>query len=84
MTPDQLEQIQKTIKETVNGKIDAMSFKLDQYIVTDNAWKVLAQPAIDLGNNVRGFGKVTAYFIGFLAGIAGIFATVFEVIRRVK
>lgn len=80
MTEVQLEKLQKTIKDqiettvklVVNGKIDRLNDKLDNYIITDNQWKEDAQPSIDLGKNVNGFGRVLAYILGTIAGIYGI------------
>lgn len=77
MTPEQYQQLQETIKETVenavratvNGKIDRMNTKLDTYIKEDNEWKEQAQPTIEMGNNVRGFGKVTVYLLGVAAAL---------------
>ncbi len=81
MTSDQFEQINKTIEDTikrvVNGKIDRLDVKLDTYMKEDNDWKERANPTIELGNNVRGFGKVMVY----LLGIAG---AIFAVIKFFK
>lgn len=75
MTPKQQKEIQATIKETiqenVNGKIDIISRKLDTYIKEDNEWKVRAEPVILMGENVRGFGKVSLYVVGFVASVSG-------------
>ncbi len=57
MTPEQFEKLQNTIskqieisvKATVNGKIDNLNKKVDDYIKSDNEWKDRAQPTIELG-----------------------------------
>ncbi len=80
MTPDQFDQLQHTIstqieisvRATVNGKIDNLNKKVDDYIKSDNEWKDRAQPTIELGTNVRGFGKVLAYLIGTAAAVGGL------------
>lgn len=80
MTPEQFEKLQSLITEqigvavkmTVNGKIDALNKKVDDYIKSDNEWKERAQPTIELGTNVRGFGKVFAYIIGTAAAVGGL------------
>lgn len=76
MTDEQFIEINKTIAETikttVNGKIDKLNVKIDNYIVTDNEWKQQANPTIELGNNIRGFGKVAIYILGFAGMVFGI------------
>lgn len=117
MTPEQFEQLQKTlvgavklqVKETVNGKIDDLTklveeqkyalidhvkedkitaWKLENYITKDEqewkAWKLLAQPSLDLGTNLRGFGKVLAYLIATIGGIIGVVAAVITFIKKIK
>ena len=82
MTPEQFEKLQTLITEqigvavkiTVNGKIDNLNKKVDDYIKSDNEWKERAQPTIELGTNVRGFGKVFAYLIGTVAAVGGLIA----------
>lgn len=90
MTPEQFEKLQTVIKEqiaetvkvTVNGKIDALNKKVDDYIKSDNEWKDRAQPTIELGTNVRGFGKVFAYIIGTLAAVGGLVALIEGFIKK--
>ena len=44
MTPTQLEELKteltSTVRVVVNGKIDCINKKLDEYIVEDSKWKV--------------------------------------------
>jgi hypothetical protein len=61
--------IEETIKVVVNGKIDMITTKLNSYIKEDTEWKEMAKPAIELGTNVKGFGRVFAYILGILAAI---------------
>ncbi len=124
MTPDQIEQLQKSlisavevkIESTVNGKIDRLkkmmedqnkimeeqkealiihtqedkltAYKLENYITKDEQewkeWKIMAQPSLDLGTNLRGFGKVLAYLVGTIGAIAGAIAGVVALIRKFK
>ena len=72
--------VEKSIEKYVNGKIRNMDKKLDDYIKDDNAykvkdmeWKKLANPAVELGNNTRVFGKVGMYLVGVVGAIGGIF-----------
>ncbi len=117
MTPEQIEQLQKSLTEavatqvkiTVNGKIDRLNaimeeqkdalvahtnedkitaFKLESYITKDEQewkeWKIMAQPSLDLGTNLRGFGKVLAYFVATIGAIAGVVATMVSLIKKFK
>ena len=63
------EDIRAVIQEKVNGKIDKIDKKLDDYIKDSNEWRERAQPAIDMGTNLKGFGKVLGVIVGFMAAI---------------
>lgn len=67
MTKDQKDQIVKAIRlemrESVNGKIDKLSHKLDEYIVADNIWKEGAQPSLDNMANLSGAWRVIIAFV---------------------
>ena len=63
------EEVNDTVKVVVNGKIDRIQQKLDDYIASDIEWKNQAKPSIELGRNVNGFGRVLAYILGTFAGI---------------
>lgn len=41
------ETVQGAVKFHINGKIDALTNKVDEYIKADNVWKKEAQPVID-------------------------------------
>lgn len=81
MTPEQLEILRKTIDDQlkagiethVNGKIRGLTSEFREYVKEDLAWKKTAQPTIDLGSNIRGFGKVFVYLLGIAATLFGIF-----------
>jgi hypothetical protein len=88
MSPDQFNQIKELIETTiqlkVNGKIDRMNQKLDDYIVVDNQWKSgdkewkeSAQPAIDSVDNAKMGGRFVVWLIGVLASIV----TLYEVLK---
>lgn len=74
MTPEQFEEINNTIKSTikteVNGKIDRLNTKIDNYIKQDNQWKDGVTPSIDIMKKMSGFASVggailkTAVLIG--------------------
>ena len=67
MTPEQFEQLQKTvadqIKFTVNGKIDKMNDKMDTYIREDNEWKTSVTPSIETMKKIEGFGTTGLYLL---------------------
>lgn len=73
MTPEQFSLLQASIntqiKATVNGKIDHLTLVMEDHIKSDTLWKSQAMPAVELGTNVRGFGKVVAYLLGVGAGL---------------
>jgi len=80
MTPEQLEilketidnQLKQGIETHVNGKIRGLSERFDSYVKEDNEWKERANPVIELGNNVRGFGVVFMYILGVVGAVFGI------------
>lgn len=93
MTPEQFqklnENIVSTIRMTVNGKIDGLRSELQAYITDDTAWKAVdgawktdAQPAIDLGTSVRGFGMVMAYLLGTLTAIGTLVGIVYGFCKK--
>lgn len=85
MTEEHLKEIQDAvgvaIKTHVNGKIDRINDKFDAYIKSDMEWKEKAQPVLDMGNNVQGFGKVSLYILGFVASVAGAIAVIVNLLR---
>jgi len=78
------EQKNALIAHTKEDKETAQ--KLHDYIVKDELewaeWKELAQPTLDLGMNLRGFGKVIAYLIATVAGITGAVAGCIALFRK--
>ena len=88
MTPEQFtelldridQKIDSNVKESVgfyvNGKIDRMNQKLDDYIVDDNEWKKIAQPAIDSIRNAKAGTKFIVSAVGFIAGLVAIWQVI--------
>lgn len=76
MTPDQLEQLNQTIKETiastVNGKIDRLKFQLDTYIEQDNVWKDSITPSIEIMKKLQGFTSVGGFVLKSILLIGGV------------
>lgn len=86
MTSEQLEEIKetvvRTVKETVNGKIDKLSIAMESHFKDDKEWKERAQPAIDMGNNIKGFGRVSVYFIGIMSAIGGLYLILRDIFKK--
>ena len=73
--------IENSIKIHVNGKIDRLHSKLDNYIADDTEWKKQAEPVIKMGESVQGFGKVSLYMLGFIASATGAIVTITKLIN---
>lgn len=80
MTEDHLKRLERAIavavKETVNGKIDALSKKVDDYIETDNAWKAAADPYIKGLANISGTAKL---FVWVSLGVTAVLAAYLKI-----
>jgi len=74
--------IEVSINKNVNGKLDKMNAKIDNYIFDDNEWKQKAEPVIMMGRNVQGFGKVSLYIVGFVAAVAGAFISLANLFKN--
>lgn len=85
MTPKQLKQLEsvigKSIQTHVNGKIDKIDKKLDEYIKSDNAWKTEAEPVIKMGENMQGASKVLLYLAGTIAVVGGAWMTIKKLLQ---
>lgn len=60
------EHLQGVVQETVNGKIDRLSHKLDEYIQDDMEWKSEAQPLVDAFKGGSWFMKTIIAALKFL------------------
>lgn len=78
-----IDVIKQAVKETVNGKIDKITEKLDlhiqetrEYIKEDTTWKSTADPYIKLAANISGVWKFLIYcctgITAFIAVYVGI------------
>jgi len=79
MTPKQLKQIElvvgKAIQQHVNGKIDKIDKKIDDYIKSDNEWKAEADPYLKGLANLTGGAKIIVWVaIGVSALIGAVLA----------
>ena len=64
-----LEQIEKSIRTTVNGKIDVLRADFNAYAKEDMEWKESAKPAIEMWTNINGFGKIASYGLTVLMAL---------------
>lgn len=93
MNSDQIQEIKKTIVDTIEKSVNGKIIKLtkdfekhqeivNQYIIDDNEWKAKAEPVITMGKNVQGFGKVSLYIVGFVASVAGAIMLLLNLFRK--
>ena len=75
------EVIGESIKIHVNGKIDKMHKKLDDYIVADMAWKEKAEPVIKMGENAVGASKVMLYLTMIISAVGGAYLIIKNIFR---
>lgn len=73
--------IENSVNKYVNGKLDKINLKIDDYIVSDLQWKERAEPTLQMGQNVAGFGKVSLYIVGFVASVAGAIIAVIKLVN---
>lgn len=80
MTEEQLQEINKTIvqtiEKTVNGKINRLDIKIDDYIKHDMEWKETVEPIIkaySTANNVGDFAIWISKIILAVGIIVGVF-----------
>ena len=62
--------VEEAIIRVVNGKIDKLDQKLDNYIKDDTAWKVRAEPAVKVFENTTWLGSLIIKFLKVL-GLLG-------------
>ncbi len=86
MTVEEFEQLKaalvETIKLTVNGKIDRLNAKLDNYIEQDNAWKESAEPVIKMGNDAKGASVVLLWLAGAIIAIGGAYQILKDIFKK--
>tara|TARA_R110000868_G_scaffold114344_1_gene306415 strand:+ start:159 stop:452 length:294 start_codon:yes stop_codon:yes gene_type:complete len=97
MTPEQFQQLQNTVAESieknVNGKIRALDFKIDTYIREDTEykerseksseeWRTQADDKLQLVSDIQGFSKIMFKVIGFIVGIGGAVAVIIKYLHK--
>lgn len=70
MQQEQLQELKDHVAETitlvVNGKIDRLNLKLDNYIDNDMAWKERAEPLIKAYENTGWLWKIVLKVLKFI------------------
>ena len=70
MKQEQLQELKdhvaETVRTVVNGKIDILSSKLDDYIVEDTAWKDRAEPLVKAYENSNWLWKIILNIMKFV------------------
>lgn len=88
MTPEQFIQLQETvsnqIKLTVNGKIDSINTKLDNYIKEDNEWKADVKPYIENMRQISNFSTVGSALLKTIIAIGGAITVIWAAIKYLK
>ncbi len=90
MTEDQIKtlqetiavQIDSTIQRVVNGKIDRINLKLDDYIVSDLKWKDKVQPDIDSVANAKAWGKITMGILTVGGVVLGVIYEIYSIAMK--
>lgn len=78
MSDEQFKDIDLLLTKHLSGpeglltQLSNLQKDFTSYVEADMKWKEEAQPSIELGRNVTGFGRVLAYILGTLAAIYGI------------
>lgn len=88
MTPEQFTDIQETIKatikETVNGKIDRINIKLDEYIKDDNEWKAGVTPSIETMKKTQNFAEGLLFLLKFIGVLGAAVGIIYAAIKYLK
>lgn len=76
--------IESTIRLTVNGKIDKINDKIDNYIKADTEWKERVTPSIDLMEKIGGFSDGTLFTLKLIGLIGAATAVIYGLIDYLK
>jgi len=81
--------IKKTVEDTIDDKlapvykyIESDMARNEQKDKEDKVFKEDIAPVIQMGKNVRGFGSVSLYVLGFFASATGAFYGIMEFIKH--
>lgn len=82
MTPEQIDELKEhvaeTVKTVVNGKIDRLNLKLDNYIDSDMVWKEEYTPYIKGLANISGSAKIIVWIALGISACIGAFIGIKE------
>lgn len=76
------ELISDQIKITVNGKIDKLTDMMNNHIKDDAEWKKNAEPIVNAGRNLSGWGRVTLAILGFVAMLVGAITGIMKLLGK--
>jgi hypothetical protein len=79
-----IKAVRETIKETVNGKIDRMDKKIDEYIIKDNEykastdeWRKSVTPSIEIMKSMESFSKGTMFVFKFIIAMGAVTGVIY-------
>jgi len=81
MTSNEIQQLKKILEE-LQIELRKSRQEFQNYVIADEAWKKEAQPVIDMGENVQGFGKVSLYILGFVASVVGAIIGIIKLFQK--
>lgn len=83
--------IEVSVKKHINGTISeikeiALQNKenIANYILADNLWKEKAEPILQMGKNLKGFGKVSAIIFAGIMGLSAIVGAFYGMIQWIR
>lgn len=76
--------IETSINKNVNGKLDKMNTKIDDYIKSDLLWKDTIMPSIEIMRKMEGFYTVGSAILKTLVILGGAGGVIFAVIQYLK
>lgn len=85
MTPKQVNEIKELIHDSintsVNGKINVLTQKFDDYIVADMKWKEEADPYIKGLANISGSAKIVVWLALGMSSIIGAWLAIKNILK---
>ena len=79
-----LKAVREAVKETVNGKIDRMDRKIDEYIIKDNEykastdeWRKSVTPSIEIMKSMESFSKGTMFVFKFIIAMGTVTGVIY-------
>lgn len=76
------EMVSDQIRITVNGKIDKITEMMVNHIKDDANWKKEAQPVVDAGKNLSGWGRITVALVAFIAALVAAITGIMKLLGK--